>query len=32
MASAASLVDIEEFEHTLFRTPELYFGYLLCTK
>ena len=27
MASATSLVDIEEFEHTLFRTPELYFGY-----
>ena len=26
-ASAASLVDIDEFEHTLFRTPELYFGY-----
>ena len=27
VASAASLVDIEEFEHTMFRTPELYFGY-----
>ena len=27
MNSASSLVDIEEFEHTLFRTPELYFGY-----
>ncbi|MFQ5476197.1 MAG: redoxin family protein [Nitrosopumilus sp.] len=27
MASAAPLVDIEEFEHTKFRTPELYFGY-----
>ncbi len=27
MASAAPLVDIEEFEHTMFRTPELYFGY-----
>jgi len=27
MASAASLVDIEEFEHSWFRTPELYFGY-----
>ena len=27
MASATSLVDIDEFEHTLFRTPELYFGY-----
>jgi len=27
MASAASLVDIEEFEHTMFRSPELYFGY-----
>jgi len=25
--SASSLVDIEEFEHTSFRTPELYFGY-----
>ena len=27
MASAVPLVDIDEFEHTLFRTPELYFGY-----
>jgi len=27
MTSASSLVDIEEFEHTVFRTPELYFGY-----
>ena len=27
MASASSLVDIEEFEHTIFRSPELYFGY-----
>jgi len=27
MASAASLVDIEEFEHTMFRSPELYLGY-----
>ena len=27
MTSNASLVDIEEFEHTMFRTPELYFGY-----
>ena len=27
MASAESLVDIQEFEHTSFRTPELYFGY-----
>ena len=27
MASAESLVDLDEFEHTLFRTPELYFGY-----
>jgi len=27
MASTTSLVDIEEFEHTVFRTPELYFGY-----
>ena len=27
MASTKSLVDIQEFEHTVFRTPELYFGY-----
>jgi len=27
MASAASLVDIEAFEHSMFKTPELYFGY-----
>ncbi len=27
MASAAPLVDIDAFEHTMFRTPELYFGY-----
>ena len=27
VASAESLVDIEEFQHTSFRTPELYFGY-----
>lgn len=27
MAADVSLVDIDEFEHTLFRTPELYFGY-----
>ena len=27
MASTSSLVDVEEFEHSLFRTPELYFGY-----
>ena len=27
MASAEQLVDINEFEHSLFRTPELYFGY-----
>ncbi len=26
-AAADTLVDIEEFEHTAFRTPELYFGY-----
>lgn len=26
-ANAESLVDIQEFEHSLFRTPELYFGY-----
>ena len=30
MTSAESLVDIEEFEHTSFRTPELYFGYKLA--
>jgi len=28
--SAESFVDIEEFEHTSFRTPELYFGYKLA--
>jgi thiol-disulfide isomerase/thioredoxin len=27
MATAESLVDLDEFEHTSFRTPELYFGY-----
>ena len=27
ITSNAPLVDIEEFEHTMFRTPELYFGY-----
>jgi len=27
MDSASSLVDIEEFQHSMFRTPELYFGY-----
>jgi thiol-disulfide isomerase/thioredoxin len=27
MTSANVLVNIEEFEHTAFRTPELYFGY-----
>jgi len=27
VASAEPLVEIEEFEHTSFRTPELYFGY-----
>ena len=27
VASAKPLVDIQEFEHTVFRTPELYFGY-----
>ncbi len=26
-ASTASLVDIDEFQHSSFRTPELYFGY-----
>ncbi len=25
--STSSLVDIEEFQHSMFRTPELYFGY-----
>ena len=27
MSSTSSLVEIEEFQHSLFRTPELYFGY-----
>lgn len=27
LGSAESLVDIEEFQHSSFRTPELYFGY-----
>ena len=27
VAAAESLVDLDEFEHTSFRTPELYFGY-----
>lgn len=27
VASASTLVDIEEFQHSNFRTPELYFGY-----
>ena len=27
VAAAEPLVDLEEFEHTSFRTPELYFGY-----
>ena len=27
VAAAESLVELEEFEHTSFRTPELYFGY-----
>lgn len=27
IASTDTLVDIAEFEHTVFRTPELYFGY-----
>ncbi|MCV0367397.1 MAG: redoxin domain-containing protein [Nitrosopumilus sp.] len=27
MASSGPLVELEEFEHTMFRTPELYFGY-----
>jgi thiol-disulfide isomerase/thioredoxin len=27
VAAAESLVDLDEFEHTNFRTPELYFGY-----
>jgi len=27
IVSITSLVDIEEFQHSMFRTPELYFGY-----
>jgi len=27
VAAAESLIDLEEFQHTNFRTPELYFGY-----
>ena len=27
MASAEALVDIDAFEHSMFKTPELYFGY-----
>ncbi|MBC8516480.1 MAG: redoxin domain-containing protein [Nitrosopumilus sp.] len=27
MDSTSSFVDIEEFQHSMFRTPELYFGY-----
>lgn len=27
VASTESLIELEEFEHTSFRTPELYFGY-----
>ena len=27
LKSKSSLVDIEEFQHSIFRTPELYFGY-----
>ena len=27
MVPSASLVDIESFEHSMFKTPELYFGY-----
>ncbi|MGV7226297.1 MAG: redoxin family protein [Nitrosopumilus sp.] len=27
ISTVSSLVDIEEFEHSMFRTPELYFGY-----
>ncbi len=30
VASASSLVDLQEFEHTRYRTPELYFGYELA--
>lgn len=30
-AEAQALVDINEFEHTSFRTPELYFGYELAS-
>ncbi len=29
-ASAVSLVELDEFEHTRYRTPELYFGYELA--
>ncbi|MCV0400602.1 MAG: redoxin domain-containing protein [Nitrosopumilus sp.] len=27
MTTTSSLVDIEEYQHSMFRTPELYFGY-----
>ena len=27
IASAEELVEIDEFQHSSFRTPELYFGY-----
>ncbi len=30
IASAETFVDLEEFKHTSFRTPELYFGYKLA--
>lgn len=30
VAEATSLVELDEFEHTRFRTPELYFGYELA--
>ena len=30
IAAAESLVDFEEFQHTSFRTPELYFGYVFA--
>jgi len=31
VASAESILELEEFEHTSFRTPELYFGYKFST-
>jgi thiol-disulfide isomerase/thioredoxin len=31
VAAAESILELEEFEHTSFRTPELYFGYKFST-